>query len=372
MSYRVFPPGIGCLIARMCQLYALSWVGAGAMRESMGMQIERKREGIVSGTENRGRRLEQISDYLIWQPSISLSIINTIKTIAFGECSVSIVGEPGTCKEMVARQIHANSRRSENLFVPVDCSVVKEPLFVSQLFGHVKGSFAAATSDTLGVFRSADGGTVFLDEVEKLSSGLQARLLDVLRESRVMPVGSTKSHPVDVRIICATNRDLKQIVREGCFRADLYFHLDPVILEIPPLRTKKEDIIIMASYFLDTLAQLYNQPPKTLSVETTEILSHYNWPGNIKELASVIEHAYVLSESNEIKPSVLPADMLTKGVSPERSQTFPTLDDNQKKLLIRALQKTNGRKLATAKLLGISYGRLSRLIRKYELPATHK
>lgn len=336
------------------------------------MQTERKGEEPARKAESTGRRLGQISNYLIWQPSICLSMIKTIQTIASRECSVSIVGETGTCKELAARQIHENSSRAENLFAPVHCAVVNGQLFESQLFGHVKGSLPAATSDTLGVFRSADKGTIFFDEIGELSPELQAKLLHVLQKSRVIPVGSTKSYPVDVRVICATKQNLKQMIREGCLRADLYFHLNPITLEIPPLRTRKEDIIIMANYFLSILAQFHNRPPKTFTAETIKILSNHNWPGNVVELVNVVEHAYILSDSSEIKPSALPVDILKKSTLPKQEQTFPTLDHSQKELLIRALQETNGRKMAAAKLLGISYGRLSRLIKKYNLSTTYK
>lgn len=334
--------------------------------------MQRKRDGLAGPSKHVERRSEQVGDYLVWQPSICLRIIEKLKTVALRDCPVIILGEAGTGKKMVARQIHVHSHRAENVFVPVDCNTLTGQLFESQLFGYVKGSFTGAISDTLGSFRVADGGTIFLDKIEKLSSVLQAKLLSVLVESRVTPVGSTKSYPVNVRAICATDCDLRQMVRDGNFRADLYFHLNGVQLELPPLRERKEDIIILAKYFLDRQAQLYNGHPKTLSPAAIKILTDYNWPGNIRELANVMEQAYILSDSNEISPSALPVDKLTEDRLPEQDQGFPTLDQVNKKLVIDALKATNGQKMAAAKLLRIDHRKLSRLIKKYNLQPTQE
>ena len=177
------------------------------------------------------------------------SITDRIKMVAEYNCPIIISGETGTGKEMVAHEIHHNSTRRNAIFVPVDCTTMTGQLFESQLFGHVKGSFTGAVSDSLGFFRAADGGTIFLDEIGELSLDLQPKLLRVLQESCVVPVGSTQSCKADVRIICATNRNLKQMVRDGTFRSDLYYRLDVIHLEIPPLRSRREDIIPLAEYF---------------------------------------------------------------------------------------------------------------------------
>jgi len=326
----------------------------------------------VGFSKSLGRQSGRVSDYLVWQPSIFLRIIETIKTVALRDCPVIIVGETGTGKEMLARQIHAHSPRADSIFVPVDCGTLKGQLFENHLFGYVKGSFTGAISDTLGAFRAADGGTIFLDEIEELSPVLQAKLLRVLLESRVTPVGSTKSFPVNVRVICATSCDLRRMVRNGKFRANLYFRLNIAQLELPPLRERKEDIIILAKYFLDRQAELYSEHPKTLSPAAIRILTNYNWPGNIRELANVMEQAYVRSDSDEIRPYALPMDMLSEDILPEHEEAFPTLDQVNKKLVIRALEATNGRKMAAAKLLRIDHRKLSRLLEKYGLQSTWK
>jgi len=334
--------------------------------------VQRKKDGLEAFRKRVKGRSEEVGDYLVWQPSICLRIIETLKTVALRDCPVLILGEIGTGKEMVARQIHAHSCRAENVFVPVDCAILTGQLFESQLFGYVKGSFTGAVSSNLGSFRAADGGTIFLNRIEKLSSVFQAKLLSVFLESRVTPVGSTKSYPVNVRAICATDCDLRQMVRDGNFRADLYFHLNVLQLDLPPLRERKEDIIILAKYFLDRQAQLYNGHSKTLSPGAIKILTSYNWPGNIQELANVMEQAYIFSDSDEIRPSELPLDILTEDILPKQDRGFPTLDQVNKKIVINALKATNGQKMAAAKLLRIDHRKLSRLMKKYNIQPTWK
>ena len=329
--------------------------------------MHRKRDGLAGFSKRVMRRSEQAGDYLIWQPSICMSMLKTIKTIASHDCPIIILGETGTGKEMAARQIHAHSYRAENAFVPVDCTVLTGQVFESQLFGYVKGSFIGAISDALGSFGAADGGTIFLNKIEKLSSVLQAKLLSVFLEARLTPVGSTKSYPVNVRVICGTDCDLKQMVRDGNFRVDLYLHLNIVQLELPPLRKRKEDIIILAKYFLDRQVQLYDGHPKTLSPAAIKILTDYKWPGNIHELANVMKRAYIFSDSDEIGPSELPADILTESSLPEQDQGLSALDKVNRKLVIETLMTTNGRKMAAAKILGIDHRKLSRLIKKYNI-----
>lgn len=278
---------------------------------------------------------------------------------------------------MVARKIHSVSQRCKQVFVPVDCTTLTGQLFESQLFGHVKGAFTGAFSDTLGFFRAADGGTIFFDEISELPLDLQVRFLRVLEEREITPLGSTKTFPVDVRVLCATSRELREMVRNDKFRADLYYRLNVVKLEISPLRDRKEDIVILAEYFLDRQAKLYDRPAKGLTPSAIKILTDYDWPGNVRELANVMERAYVLSQSEEeIKPSMLPMEILVGDMLPEQEreqeQEFPAMDEVNKKLVIRALQATNGHKMAAAKLLKIDYGKLNRLIKKHSLYPSYK
>ena len=301
------------------------------------------------------------------------SITETLNTVASRKSSVIISGETGTGKEIVARQIHAMSPRRDKIFVPVDCTALSGHIFESQLFGHCKGAFTGAINETLGFFRAADGGTIFLDEIGELELDLQAKLLRVLQESAVSPVGSTKTYPIDVRVICATNRDLKEMVRNEKFRLDLYFRLNVVKIEVPPLRERKEDILILANHFIEKQANLYKEKVKTLSEETKEILQNYRWPGNVRELANIMEYAYITSKTNEIKPSSLPVDILSgDALLSIKEDSFMSFDELKKKLVIRALDATNGKKMAAAKLLKIDHRQLSRLVDELGLKKTWK
>jgi transcriptional regulator with GAF, ATPase, and Fis domain len=296
------------------------------------------------------------------------SIVETIETIAFRKSSVIISGETGTGKEMVARQIHARSRQAKQRFVPVDCTALNGNILESQLFGHLKGSFTGAITDTVGFFRAADGGTIFLDEIGELEIELQAILLRVLQESSVTPVGATKSYPIDVRVICATNRDLKQMIRDGTFRADLYFRLNIVTLEVPPLRDRREDVPMLCKHYLEKQATLYNESVKTLSPETVRILKNYDWPGNVRELANVIEHAHISSRTNTIEPSELPSDVLTGDIvlAMQRDE-FLSFEQLEIQLVTRALQKASGHKMAAARLLKMDHRKLGRLVEKFDI-----
>jgi len=302
------------------------------------------------------------------------SVMETVRIVAPRNCCVIIHGPTGTGKEMTARQIHLHSRRANNVFVPVDCTALSGSIFESQLFGHVKGAFTGAVSDTLGFFRAADRGTLFLDEISELEPDLQAKLLRVLQESRVTPVGSTQSYPVDVRIICATNRDLKEMVRQGTFRVDLYFRLNVFKIELSPLCQRKEDIPLLANHFLQKQAELYDEPVKRLSEQALKILMDYHWPGNIRELANAIEYAHIACRSPVIEPEYLPIDILTGDFLTADSQDpeFTAFDQIRKRMVIKALQKAGGRKMAAARLLKIDHRKLSRLVKEFGLEPTWK
>jgi len=292
------------------------------------------------------------------------SIVDMIGAIAARRCPVIVTGETGVGKEMVARQIHLASERAKKVFVPVDCTTLTGQLFESQLFGHTKGAFTGAVDHTLGFFRAADGGTIFLDEISEVPIELQAKLLRVLQEGIVTPLGSVKSYPIDVRVLCATNRDLKELVKEKAFRADLYYRLNVVTLEVPPLRQRKEDILLLAEYFLATQSQFYSEPLKHLSESSKELLLKYHWPGNVRELANAMERAYVLTISQEIKPAALPVELIIADSTQYPQHELPTLDDVKRRIILQTLEYTQGRKIAAARILGIERRSLNRLIEK--------
>lgn len=308
-------------------------------------------------------------DKFIGKSPAFCSILEMINAIAARKCSVIITGETGVGKEMVARQIHCASDRADKVFVPVDCTTLTGQLFESQLFGHVKGAFTGAISDTLGFFRAADAGTIFLDEISEIPLELQAKLLRVLQEGAVTPLGSTKSYLIDVRVLCASNADLRKMVEEKTFRADLFYRLNVVNLEVPPLRQRKEDILPLADYFLDNQAEFYNEPPKALTDDAKKLLVDYAWPGNIRELANAIERAYVLTLDGEIKPAVLPFEIIVAHSEGYPKHEMPTLDEVQRKIITQTLKFTRGRKIAAAQILGIERRKLNRLLEKLNIPA---
>jgi transcriptional regulator with PAS, ATPase and Fis domain len=279
-----------------------------------------------------------------------------------------ISGETGAGKEMVARQIHLCSDRADKVFVPVDCTTLTGQLFESQLFGHVRGAFTGAVSDTLGFFRAADGGTIFLDEISEIPHDLQAKLLRVLQESSVTPVGSVKSYPIDIRVLCATNQNLKQLVDSGRFRADLFYRLNVVTVHVPPLRERPQDIIDLAEYFLARQAEFYNEPYKVLTDQTKKLLFEYHWPGNVRELANVMERAYVLTNTELITPAALPAEILVASPVENGKARLPTLNEAQRKVIVQALETTGGKKMAAARILGLERRKLNRLLEKLNIP----
>ncbi len=293
-------------------------------------------------------------------PAIQRLIAIATKAAALNS-TVIITGETGTGKETFARLIHGLSPRAAHPLIPVDCTALPETLFESELFGHLKGSFTGAHRDSLGYIRSAHLGTLFLDEIGELSLGLQSKLLRVLQERRVVPVGSSLPQPVDVRVICATNRDLSAMVAAGTFREDLYFRLAVVPLELPPLRARSEDIIPMANHWLKKLADTYGSTPKELSLAVTESLLKYAWPGNIRELYNVIEHAHVLSDGSVIELRDLPP-RLRAGTTQPRTVSKLNLAAVERRTIVEALESCNYNRTAACRLLGVELRRLNRRI----------
>jgi len=304
--------------------------------------------------------------------SSAITVVRDVATsIAPRRSTVMLLGETGTGKEMLARHIHMQSERADKPFVPVDCSAMTETLFESQLFGHVRGAFTGAVRESLGFIRAADGGTLFIDEVGELSVLLQAKLLRVLQERCVTPVGDTRARPVDVRVICATHRDLAEMVRLRTFREDLYFRLNVVVLRVPPLRERPEDVVPLAEHFLSVQADLYCEPAKSLSGEACDLLRLYPWPGNVRELSNVIEHAHVLASEGIIRATDLPDRLRRAAVSGVSTSSDLRLVDVERRTIAEALNRTKFCKAAASRLLGINIQRLSRRIKSLhiELPS---
>ncbi|MDP9175048.1 MAG: sigma-54 dependent transcriptional regulator [Planctomycetota bacterium] len=297
---------------------------------------------------------------LIGESPVMGALKKTAGDLAPRRSTVMVLGETGSGKEMLARYIHQNSPRSVKPFIPVDCSSLSDTLFESELFGHVKGAFTGATRDSLGFIRAADGGTLFLDEIGELSLQLQSKLLRVLQEKCVVPVGDFRPRPVDLRVVSATNRPLDAMVREGSFRQDLFFRLNVVVLKLPPLRERLSDIVPLSEHFLKTQAELYNEPVKKLSDEAAAVLQQYGWPGNVRELANVMEHAHVIAASNLVSVADLPPRLQAQ--TDGESVDDLSLLDMERCTIAKALKKVNFNKAAASRLLGINIQRLNRRI----------
>ena len=288
------------------------------------------------------------------------------------DSTVLVCGESGTGKELVAKAIHYNGRRAKNPFVPLNCAAIPGELVESELFGHKKGSFTGAFSDSPGLFRSADGGTIFLDEILEMPYGTQARLLRVLQEKRIRPVGGSEELPVDVRVIASTNQDVEEAVRNERFREDLYYRLGVIRIEIPPLRARLEDIPALVSHFIAKFNRVFQRTIKGVSEDVLQLLSRYRWPGNVRELESAIENAFALGASEIIQKSDIPIHVTNQieggATRPAKGeQGVPTLLESERSLLARALQATSGNKTRAAQLLGISRPKLYSMIRRHKI-----
>lgn len=290
--------------------------------------------------------------------------------IAASDSTVLIEGESGTGKELIARAIHYRSPRSDKPFVTINCAALPETLLESELFGHVKGSFTGAVKDNEGLFKAADGGTFFLDELGTTSLALQAKLLRVLEEKEITPVGGTVPIKVDVRLLAATNADLEQEVKLGNFRADLYYRLHVIPISIPPLRERKDDIKLLSSYFVRKYCKRMRIEEKSIAEDAMERLLCYKWPGNVRELENALEHAILLAKGNQITIADLPErltepdkiELVNEGIP-----SSPTLEAVEKAYIFWVLNQTGWQKSKAASILGIDSSTLYRKIEKYRL-----
>lgn len=278
-------------------------------------------------------------------------------------------GESGTGKELVARTVHGLSRRRTGPFVGVNCAAIHESLVESQLFGHEAGAFTGAQHAGLGFFRAAHEGTILLDEIGDMSAGLQSKLLRVLDERAVVPVGGTKGIPIDIRVIAATNCDLAEAVRKGTFRRDLYYRLNVICLSIPPLRERRGDIPELAEHMLRKIADAMDLPVRRFSLAVIEALVRHDWPGNVRELSNVGQHAYVLGTGPIIKLKDLP-DELRRNRAPAKPVSageFPSLEQAIHWHVQRALELSGGVRSRAARMLGIDRKRLYRMLHRYSI-----
>jgi DNA-binding NtrC family response regulator len=296
-------------------------------------------------------------------------VFRLVEKIAATNTNILIYGESGTGKELVARAIHHNSPRSDRPFVAINCGALPETLLESELFGHTKGAFTGATSARVGLFRSAEGGTIFLDEIGEISQALQVRLLRAVQEHEVTPVGASTPARFDARIICATNRDLEKEVSEGRFREDLFYRLNVIEVHLPPLRERREDIPLLARHFVKHTAREQAQGEKPIEPAAMSALINYNWPGNVRELQNAVERAFTLSGEAIDLDSLPPRVRDAAGQAPavrDPDGLRPTLEEVERRHILDTLASVNQDKARAANILGIDLSTLYRKLKRYD------
>jgi two-component system response regulator HydG len=298
-----------------------------------------------------------------------LDVLKLAEHVAPTDSTVLIQGESGTGKEVIARYIHNLSSRNDGPFMSINCGALPENLLESELFGHVKGSFTGAVRDKQGLFAAARGGSFFLDEVGEMPASLQVKLLRVLQEREAIPVGATEAIPVDVRIIAATNRELEEEIRRGNFRSDLFYRLNVIAVNLPPLRDRRDDLLLLIEALLQNLATETGTEPKALAAEALDAVMVYEWPGNVRELENALEHAQVLTRGALIEAASLPERITKRRKEPlvaERSYRNPTLEVIERAYIMWVLQAEGGNKTRAAEVLGIDPSTLYRKLSRYE------
>jgi DNA-binding NtrC family response regulator len=333
-----------------------------------------KQRELLTENANMRRQLSTRSEYfnIIGSSRQMQTIYETIESVAKSDANVLIVGESGTGKELIANAIHYNSLRSRKPFIKVNCAALPKELIESELFGHTKGAFTGAHADKEGLVQHAAGGSLMLDEIAEMPVELQPKLLRVLQERSYRKIGSEKTHAVDFRLISSTNRLPADAIRDGLLRDDLFYRISTITIHVPPLRERNEDIQLLTEHFLHMYAQKYERAIDGVSQAAYQRLFGHAWPGNVRELQNVIERAVLLAKSNKIEPVDLPFDngSLPEGAAAGSNWDVPanmSLEDIERLVIEKTLQRTGGNKQAAANLLGIYRPRLYSKIRKYNI-----
>lgn len=304
---------------------------------------------------------------LVWGNSpVMLQLRTLVRKVAATDANVLITGENGTGKEMIARELHAHSNRKGEVMITVDMGAITETLFESELFGSVKGAFTDAKEDRAGKFEAANKGTLFLDEIGNLSYALQSKLLAAIQNRRITRVGSNKPIDTDIRLICATNSNLQQMVGQGTFREDLLYRINTILLEIPPLRKRGNDILLLADFFLKKYAAKYQKPDIRFSPQARKQFLEYQWPGNVRELQHSIEKAVIMCDNNFLFPEDFFFKSSSHPVLPN-DDTVQTLEDMEREMIIQAIERHSGNISAVASQLGITRQTLYNKMKKFGL-----
>ncbi len=322
------------------------------------IKMLKRRESALKSEMNREKH------FIIAQSPQMLHVLNLVRKVAQTDANVLITGDNGTGKELIARELHRLSKRANEIMVSVDMGAISETLFESELFGHKKGSFTDAREDRTGKIENANAGTLFLDEIGNMPIQLQPKLLSVLQNRMVTPIGSNKPVPVDIRLICATNRNLREMVADGSFRDDLLYRINTIQIEIPPLREREQDVLAIADYFLKIYSNKYRKTCTSISNAALSKLTSYKWPGNVRELQHSIEKAVILSDKNELTTD----DFFFNPVVHNSDDYFEgTIEEMERQMISQVLQKNGMNLSAAASQLGITRQTLYNKMKKYNL-----
>ncbi|MDR3632134.1 MAG: sigma-54 dependent transcriptional regulator [Desulfocapsaceae bacterium] len=324
--------------------------------------LVREKEALKEALFSQKRPAEIISN-----SKIMFEVFQLIDKVGPLDCNVLIYGESGTGKEMVAQALHQRSSRRNQSFVSFNCGGFSEELITNELFGHEKGAFTGANETKVGLLEAANKGTIFLDEISEMPASMQVKLLRFVEERFLLRVGGIRQIPVDVRLIAASNQDLKGLVKAGSFREDLFYRLNVVLINLPPLRTRPEDIPLLIRHFLTKYSRAFGKEVKHVSTEVLDILTHYPFPGNVRELENIIERAVALSDDSEISAGDLPSDLQELSISTIDPQSWLSLEEKEKLYIQEVLAKTNHRKNIAADILGLPRTSLWRKMKRYGL-----
>ncbi len=306
-------------------------------------------------------------DNIVGKSEAMEKVYRMVEKVASISSNLLLTGETGTGKELIARAIHYNSERAERPFVAVNCGALTESLLESELFGHVKGAFTGAIASKEGFFHKANGGTLFLDELSEVSPGLQVKLLRAVQEREVIPVGGRDPLKFDVRLLAATNKDLEEAVKRGGFREDLFYRLNVITIHLPPLRQRKEDIPLLANFFLEKYARRFGKLSAKISTDARRVLVNYDWPGNVRELENALERAVALSEGDTVDTSDLPEKIASAKIQiQDVDEVEMTLDALEEQHIKKVLHKVAGDKPRAAQILGINLSTLYRKLDRYD------
>jgi DNA-binding NtrC family response regulator len=367
--------GYGCIesAVKAVKLGAVDFLEKPISPEGLRFCLSQLYEKWKAKNENRtpGVKIESRTghDELVGNSALVKKLKQIIAQVGPTDAPVLIQGQTGTGKELVARAVYDRSRRHKKNFMPVDCAAISETVIESELFGHVKGAFTGAHLSTLGIIRSADKGTLFLDEIGELPQSVQAKLLRTIQEREVRPVGSSKRYPVDIRVIAATNRDLEEEVLKGSFNEALFYRLNVVNINVPPLKDRKEDIPLLARHFARRFT-FYDSQVKEISPEALACLEAYDWPGNVRELENAIQRALALGSKNLIRTWDLPKKIYALSAKASQVHSKPTrgtLAWYEQKAIENALTKSSGNRKIAAMLLNVGEATIYRKIKKYHI-----